>query len=173
MAKHLPMGPIKGAQDLYMLLKVFDDHELYSERLGEMEAVRKEINDLIELIAPANQIQPMHEEAKTVLATARQKSDEVIEYAKELATEAERKAGELQAESARAWEDVENKGKVVKKRQEKTDASLLEREVAAVKLEKELRVLQTSLTARSVRLEEDAESLETQKAKLMAAMVDN
>ena len=170
MAKHLPMGPIKGAQDLYMLLKVFDDHELYSERLGEMEAVRKEINDLIELIAPANQIQPMHDEAKTVLAASKQEAGNAKLTAAQLILKAEREASELQAEAARAWEDVENKGKVAEKRQEKTDAALLEREVAAVKLEKELQVLQTSLTARSVRLEEDAKSLETQKAKLKAAM---
>ena len=170
MTKHLPMGPIKGAQELFLLLKIFDDHELYADRLGEMEAVRKEINDLIELIAPANQIHPMYGEAETALAAARQKADEVIKSAKELVADAERKAGELQAEAARAWEDVENKGKIAKKRQEKADAALLEREVAAVKLEKELQVLQTSLTARSVRLEEDAKSLEAQKAKLKAAM---
>ena len=153
-----------------MLLKVFDDHELYSERLGEMEAVRKEINDLIELIAPANQIQPMHDETKTVLAAAKQEAINVRLTSAQIFSEAERKAGELQAEAARAWEDVENKSKVAKKRQEKADAALLEREIAAVEFEKELQVLQTSLTARSVRLEEDTKNLETKMARVQAAM---
>lgn len=89
---HHLQQPLPGVKDLYTLLDVFRNRELYERMLSDLEAARKAANEAVELIAPANDIQHLNEVANVKNKEATQKLEEANTKAAEILSKAKEQA---------------------------------------------------------------------------------
>jgi len=144
-----------GIKDLYALIEIINDKKKYSNALEEMESLRKDLNDKIDLIGKVDEIERLRSEsvnlkkqAQDLLTSANEKASKSIEDASSKAEEIVQFAKDREAKSKekqKSLEDMESRNmrelKAKEDRLNEQFEALKKREVDASNLYDKARLL--------------------------------
>lgn len=153
-----------GVRDLYTLLDVFRNAETYAAMLDELEAKRKEVNDLIEMSGKASEIPSLHQAAQVKLQQAEAALAEAQEKTQTIINDAKKHVEEVSARMAAKVAELNERVEKFNAERKATEASLAER---ALDLERRLNDV-TAREKRAAELQRHNEELNAQLKERMA-----
>lgn len=120
---------LPGVRDLYTLLDVFRNAETYAAMLDELEAKRKEVNDLIEMAGKASEIPSLHQAAQVRLQQAEAELAKAQEKAQAITNDAKTHIEEVSARLAVKVAEANDRAEKFAAERKAIEASLAERSI--------------------------------------------